>query len=419
MVKNIFQDVVTRERKSIRHVPIPRKERESNEQSEDILYEREEFQIEESGSFSWRRILLWGIAGLFFILLIIALLTSFTGATVTVSAKAQTVSVQQEFIASRDDGTKLRFVPLPIDETTETVIPAEIERKVEERATGTIIIYNNFSDKPQRLIKNTRFETKDGFIYRVGNSIIVPGRMRKNGQLVPGSVEAAVVADSPGSEYNISLTDFTIPGFKSDPARFSAFYARSKTSMSGGFDGVVKVPSEETLRLTRASLREIAVRSIREQKLAASPPGYVLFDGAIAISHVSLPPEPKDGNRSLVKERTTGAVFVFKEEDIAREIAKVAIPNFNGTPVDIPNLKGLIFLLKEPQGGAAAEAQTIRFSLQGEARVVWLFNAYKLREALLGKNRDELASVLLNFPSIERAEAVIRPFWSRAFPKNP
>src|SRR3989338_197422 len=174
MVKNIFQDVVTRERKSIRHVPIPRKERESNEQSEDILYEREEFQIEESGSFSWRRILLWGIAGLFFILLIIALLTSFTGATVTVSAKAQTVSVQQEFIASRDDGTKLRFVPLPIDETTETVISAEIERKVEERATGTIIIYNNFSDKPQRLIKNTRFETKDGFIYRVGNSIIVP-----------------------------------------------------------------------------------------------------------------------------------------------------------------------------------------------------------------------------------------------------
>ena len=418
MTKNILQDVLTREKRSIRRVPLPHKER-GEEAVEDILYEREEFQIEESSPTSWRRFALWGIASVFLILLGVALLTSLTGATVSVTPKTKLISVNYEFTAGRNEDAKLRFMSLPISETAEITIQADTTKKVSEKATGTIIIYNNFSDKPQRLIKNTRFETGEGLIYRIGNSLTIPGRTQKGGQAVPGSLEAVVVADSPGAEYNIPPADFTIPGFKTDPARFAGFYARSKTKMSGGFDGVVKVPSDAALLSARASLRETVRKNIITKKQSSVPQGYVLFSGAIATKNESLPPEPIDGNMSLIKERAIGVALLFKEDDIGREIAKLAIPNFNNLPIEIPALKSLQFELKEPQNGDVTQAQTIKFSLKGEASVVWRYDEYKLREALLGKPRDGIVAVLSDFPEIERADFVIRPVWSRSFPKNP
>ncbi len=421
MPRNILQDVVTKEQRSIRRVPLPRKGRNSGEVDEDILYEREEFQIEEpsSSSPSWRRMVLWGVAFLFIILLGVALLTSFTGATVKATPKTKSVAVTSEFTAGRGNGAKLRFTVLPINETAETTIPADTSKKVSERATGTIIVYNNFSDKPQRLIKNTRFETRNGLIYRISNSITVPGKTKKDGRALPGSIEAAATADSPGVEYNIPLSDFTVPGFKTDVARFAGFYARSKTPMSGGIDGMVKIPSDAALLSARTSLRENLEKKVAKEKQSSVPPGYILFPGALITKHESLPPEPKDGSMAAVKEQVTGAAYLFKKDDIAKEIAVAAIPGFNNLPIEIPLMKNLAFEMKESPGGDLAQAQTIRFTLKGSAQIVWLYDVERLRIALLGKSKDDLSATLASFPTLENVEVVIRPFWSRSFPRNP
>lgn len=419
MTKNILQDVLTREKRSIRRVPLPHKGRSVEETDEDILYEHEELQIDESSSVSWRRIVLWGITSLFLILLGIALLTSLTGATVSVTPKTRLISVNYEFTAERNENAKLRFVPLPVDETVEIAVQADTDKKVSEKATGTIVIYNNFSNKPQRLVKNTRFETKEGLIYRIGSSVTVPPKTQNGGQTVPGSLEATVTADSPGAEYNIPPTDFTVPGFRADSARFAGFFARSRTKMSGGFDGIVKVPSDATLLSTRASLRETLNKNIAAKKQSSVPQGYILFNGAITTKSESLPPEPMSGNMSSVKERATGAAFLFKKDDIAREIAKVAIPNLNNLPIEIPDLENLVFELSEPRGSDTSQVQAIRFTLKGNVRVVWLFDEYRLKEALLGKSENGISAILSDFPEIEHADFVIRPFWSRTFPENP
>ena len=72
----------------------------------------------------------------------------------------------------------------------------------------------------------------------------MPGESLVSGKTVPGSTETAVSADEAGKEYNIGKTDFTIPGFKGD-ARYSKFYARSKTDMEGGFIGTIYSLSDE------------------------------------------------------------------------------------------------------------------------------------------------------------------------------
>lgn len=418
MTKNILQDIMTKERRSIRHVPLPHKGRGDEEIDEDILYEREEFQVTEPPSSSSKRALLWGTAFLFLILLGVALSTSFTGATVKVTPKTRQVSVNQELTAERAEGAAFRFIAMPISETAETTLPADTLKRVSERATGTIVIYNNFSEKPQRLIKNTRFETKDGLIYRIASSVTIPGKTIKGGKVLPGSLEAAVTADSPGAEYNIPLSDFTIPGFKTDAARFAGFYARSKTPIGGGFDGTVKVPSEAALSSARAALRKTLSEKIVEEKLASVPQGHILFPGAIAANYESLPSELKDGTLSRVKEKVTGAAYYFRKNDIAREIAKSEISGFDNLPIEILDFETLAFEFKELPGGEPAEAQTLRFTLKGSAKITWLYDEDKLRLALAGKPRDELSEVLSDFPTIEKADFIIRPFWSRSFPRN-
>jgi hypothetical protein len=255
--------------------------------------------------------------------------------------------------------------------------------------------------------------------YRIGSSVTVPGKTQKGGQIIPGSVEAEVTADSPGAEYNISPTDFTVPGFKTDPARFAGFYARSKTKMSGGILGTVKVPGDAAQSAARMTLRENALRKIAAEKQSSVPQGYVLFDGALVTKNEPLPLLPQESGMSLVREKISGTVFLLKSGDIAMEIAKAVVPQFDGLPIEIPELKGLRFELLEPQNGSAPQARTIRFMLKGEAEIVWLFDEYKLREALLGKPRESIVAVLSDFPAILRADFVIRPFWSRSFPKNP
>ena len=420
MSRNILKDIMPREHRTIREVPLPSGRRRSDPAVDSILYEQEEeYEIvtdERQGS-PWRKIVLWTGAFCFLALVGVAFTTSFSGATVTVVPKATTVKIESEFTASRE-GAKLRFEALPISEIAEIAIPADTKKKVTERASGIIIVYNSFSEKPQRLVKNTRFETKNGLIYRIDASLTVPGKKAVDGKVVPGSVEAKVFADSPGAEYNIPLSDFTVPGFKTDPARFSGFYARSKTPISGGFDGVVTVPSEGALAKARASLRQTLANKIAGGGKVVVPPGYVFLEGALVTANESLPAPQEENGLSLIQEKVTGALYLFKTDELAKTIAATAIPDFNNLPVKIPNLKTLKFKLEELPTGNPIEARAIRFTLEGEAEIVWLYDAAKLKGALVGKEKGELLSILSKFPTIEKADLIIRPFWNQRFPST-
>ncbi len=418
MAKNAFHDVMTKENRSIRRVPISRRERDDDETSEDVFYERDELQIEEPPSSSWRRIFLWGIVVVFLALLGFAVSTSFTGASVKVQPKTKSIVVDHEFTAQAD-GAAIRFVALPVNETADASLPAAMTKKVSERASGTIVIYNNFSEKPQRLIKNTRFETPDGLIYRIGNSLTVPGKMVKNGKTLPGSIEAAVAADATGAEYNIALSDFTIPGFKNDPARFSGFYARSKAPMSGGIEGVVKVPEEAALIAAQTSLRNTLANRVGDKAYPPAPQGYVFFRGALLSRSESLPLRPASDSSVTVTERLAGTAFAFDRESVVKEIAKVALGAESASAVDIPRLEELAFEFRETPSNEGAGAKAVRFTLKGTVLIVWKYDHEKLRLALAGRERDELPEVLKDFPAIAKADFVIRPFWSRSFPRNP
>ena len=58
---------------------------------------------------------------------------------------------------------------------SKTILRSE-PKEVNQKAQGELTVYNNYSEAPQILIKNTRFQTEDGKIFRIGDSITVPGK---------------------------------------------------------------------------------------------------------------------------------------------------------------------------------------------------------------------------------------------------
>ncbi len=131
---------------------------------------------------SRRRSLLIAGAVVVIVCAIIGLLLStlFAGATVTVFPRQEQVSVPVTLVAKLNPaGGELGYQTITVTRSASTSIPATGTKQVSKSASGVITIYNSFGTDPQRLIANTRFAAPDGKIYRLHDSVVVPGRDQK------------------------------------------------------------------------------------------------------------------------------------------------------------------------------------------------------------------------------------------------
>ncbi|MDO8183904.1 MAG: hypothetical protein Q7T49_02880 [bacterium] len=306
-----------------------------------------------------------------------------------------------------------------IPDIEKKLVPASGSEQVSRKASGTIIVYNNYDDKIQKLVKNTRFQTKDGKIYRVSEAISVPGTTTKDGQTVPGSIEVQVTADQPGAEYNIDLSDFTIPGFKGDP-RFDKFYARSKTVMTGGLVGEVKKVSTTDREKALTDLENILRdRMIKEAKLQI-PPGFVLFDDAYFLTFEEQTPVATTGSndQAEIALKATFNGILFDRKALSYKVAKEQVPDFDGRELEIKNLSEIKFKLLNREEIKGPQADKISFTLDGNAHLAWTFDQGALISRLQSASKGNYESIFAQFPTIKEASIVFFPPWVKSIPNN-
>ncbi|MBI3634254.1 MAG: hypothetical protein HY228_01395 [Candidatus Yonathbacteria bacterium] len=206
----------------------------------------------------------------------------FSFVTISVVPFIQKTHIENEFTAVNESGAEegalvFQFMSFTEDESRD--VSATIERNIQKKAGGKVIIYNSYNNQSQRLIKNTRLESSDKKIFRIDGSVVVPGTKVVGGKVIEsGSVEALVYADAPGEEYNIGLADFTIPGFKGDP-RYTKFTARSKkdSPITGGFSGTVRVATDEDIAKAQTDLKDELKRIAVEKIHTKVPPTMSSF----------------------------------------------------------------------------------------------------------------------------------------------
>ncbi len=362
--------------------------------------------------------LIWGLILAVILIIVFILGAVFTKATVYISPKQAKVNLDETFTAypSAAPG-ELEFGTISNSVSESVIVKASGTKDVTEKATGQITIFNDFSAESQTLIAKTRFETKDGKIYRIEKEVVVPGQKTEGGKTVPGQATATVVADVAGAEYNIASADFTVPGFKDTP-RYSKFYAKSKTPMTGGLVGKTSTVADADRQEAEAELKQKLAAKVGDKNSVSVPNGQILFkDSLFTSTSFEVKPGAKDGEAQLVGTLTFTGI-VFNEEKLGAYLAARYIPDYDDEVLTISEPTTINLAIVDKDKIDPQTATEIKLKAGGTAHLVWKVDTEKFKTGITGYTKDNFNMVLADFPAIESAKLKLTPPWASSIPDN-
>ncbi len=347
----------------------------------------------------------------------------FTSAKVVVTPRNESVTVDEKDTLAKNPGDgQLGFSVATVQDEGQALVSQNGTKRVERKAGGQIAVFNSFTDKPYKLIANTRFQRQDGKIYRIANSITIPGDKVVAGKTVPGSVQVTVTADQAGADYNGDPTDFTVPGLKGDPA-FDKVFARSVTPLTGGYAGDVYVISDADKATARVTIQTELDKSLRD-KLSGQTDQMIVLENSIQtqISELQEPPvtgsAPAGGKVAVTAQGTLRAVTI-STADLAKFLAHSHLSDYGGEDISIKDPASLtITTATTTLPKDLGSLDTLDVSFKGSANLAWAFNADDLKAKLAGIKKSAATAIFQQFAPIQGAKVYMRPPWAQSFPKD-
>ncbi len=366
-------------------------------------------------------ILLWIICIAAIATLLFFLSSAFATATLDVTPKNQTISLNDSYNISPDKTVSgLHYEVASTTQDLSKSLDTNGQQYSAEKATGKAIIYNSYSSAVQRLIINTRLETKSGLIYRIRNSVDVPGDTTVNGVKTPGSIEVDIIADQAGDTYNTKLSDasgtLTIPGF-SGSDKYVAFYAKFSSDIEGGLTGNVKTVASDVLQSGRTDLQNTLKDELVKEAYATQTDEYILFKDDYYTECSDLPDDISASDYKITEECSIYAIM-FDKNELSEFIAQNKITGFDNSKVDVLWDDSDIVTIS----GSTAEPWTensLSAKFFGPAEVVWQFDPSSILNAIVGQDKSVIDSVMENSTStLSQIQATIRPMWRSTFPDD-
>ena len=351
----------------------------------------------------------------------IVLWTSFASATITITREtvpwsySGTVTVDPRIKDVALAGLKIPGESFALKNTFESRFPASGTKDAEEKARGVIRIYNAYSTASQFLIKNTRFQTPDGKIFRLIDNVTVPPGKMVSGKFTPSSIDAKVIADKAGEAYNIPATPkFTIPGFAGTP-KFTGFYGVSTGAMTGGFIGTVTYPTSEELVKAEAEFAKTSEAALADKLLRQVPEELIMVEGARSFRFLTKTVDTFAGGDKKFGIKGEGElrIVAFKESDLTVLLSKLGA-NAVGSEKEL-----LDSSTSRGKGQLAiGSSSVLTFPVSVASLFVEHFDVASLQKLFAGKTQEEIGQ--LQIAGMKGSpEVSVRPFWIRRVPKNP
>ena len=290
-----------------------------------------------------------------------------------------------------------------------------------QKARGKMTIYNEFSEASQILVVTTRFLSNDNKLFRLLETVTVPGMAMKDGKMEPGKIEADIVADEAGEEFNIKEATFTIPGFKGS-SKYEKFYAKLEQETKGGGSSGngLKVVSKSDIESAKFKTEEQLKTQLRENIKNSLTEEKYLLDNAMAYEVVDFSVFPEEG--SITENFEYQAKIKIKALVFSAKEMNEKITSFIKANSDQDKFSMELISFENNYGNADIDfsKKTIKMDVNVNAKLRSKIDADKISNSLAGKNRDELSDVVRNYPEISKVEAVISPsFLSNSFPRYP
>lgn len=364
---------------------------------------------------------IWGVAGVCIVALGSFLFVSMRPTTVTITPRSQNIVFGEtaQFIAYPTDSSAtgtLSYTVMTSDIDESQVVAAQGTEHVDARASGSVTVYNNYSSKAQTLIKNTRFQTPDGLVFRAPADIVIPAKVGNTA----GHVSVIIVADKVGPQYNVGpIARFTLPGLQSNAAMYANIYAQSSVAMAGGqsSDQPAVAPADQTAAISamRARLEQTAHTTV----LASTTPNTVAFSSLAQITYQDLPSTPESSTSIRLHERAHVQVPVFDSQTFDTTVAQTVTSNTETDPITLIGKNGYDAQFTVASSTIVLGTDPITFSLLGNALLVWQIDTKKLAQDLAGRDEGAFQTVITGFPGVQEANAKVEPFWKKTFPTDP
>lgn len=341
----------------------------------------------------------------------------FGRASIILNFEKKPWSYQADFLADKSlnkVNTEKKLLPAEIFVLKKNMVqffPASGKQFVSQKATGKITIYNAYSSKPQLLVESTRFLTPDGKVFRLTKQVTIPGAEIKDGKIIPSSVEAEVIADKTGLEYNVGPTPhLVIPGFKGTP-KYEGFYGALLEGTSGGFAGEKAVPTADDLSRAKEKATEVLKNAARSSFFVSQPVGFKILASDVVINRLTVDSNTNEKGDFSVFGEATFRAFGVKEEDLKSILLSLAKKGeegliFEDLRIDFSQLK------------PDFEKGTISFYVAASGILKPNFNEEEFKLKIRGKEKEKARDLILELPHLSNAKISLWPFWLKNLPQN-
>ncbi|MFA7169780.1 MAG: hypothetical protein WC178_02910 [Candidatus Paceibacterota bacterium] len=345
-------------------------------------------------------------------------------ADVSVALKKEDVSGDFTFTANEDiydidvDAGQLPAIRTEISSEKTQTFTASSKKRVSEKASGEITILNECSTGAQVLVAGTRFLSKsDGKIFKIEETVTIPGFTKPEADTVPGQKVAKVVAAEAGETYNIEAGTFTIPAYQEKGDwRYSCLYARSDVAMAGGSDKEVTYISQAEYDKAGEALSTL-VREENDIKVSEQKSEDLLFlnntneEGEVTITSSSKVDEIADSFEMTANIKKS--VLSITRGDL-ESLLKTKVAKLN----NFENAKEMDGSLLYEMGDIIEKDKQISFNISATESFVFNLEQDQIKEGVAGKNKEELNEYFAKMSGVKSVSVNLWPFWVNRVPEN-
>lgn len=288
------------------------------------------------------------------------------------------------------------------------------KKTVSEKAKGEVTFYNELGVS-QMLVATTRLMSQENILFRTQEQVTIPAAsVSPTGEVVPGTTKAKVIADTPGPEGNIGLSDFYIVAFSE--AKRQKIYAKSSESFTGGASEEVNVVSEEDVTQAQNIIKEGLIKIAEEEIRMDLGADIALADTAIETEVVEARSSKMVGEEADTFEETVkiqAKALIFSPQEV-RELAlnsalKVLEPN--QYILDLSE-KGITFRLESVD---LVEKKAL-LNVHIEKEVAFKIPTDEVKKKIRGKSGEEALEYLKKLEHITEVQLELWPFWVKSIP---
>ncbi len=353
--------------------------------------------------------------------------TYFSRATFTIVPKTVPVTVNGTYVAqhasvaaAQASADTLIYETVTIRKSATSSIEASDGPTISTRAQGKVTVYNAYNGDSQQLIAGTRIANSSGKVYRLTETVTVPGMSTNK---TPGKIVVSVVADQTGQIYNILSSDkpddFVFLGYKGTP-RYDGFYARLSTDISGGYEGRKKTVNPAVLASTSAALKMKLAAILDEQAKAFVTEGYITYDSMNTAVYSDAIISSIDSNKAEIAINGVFNGIMFKKSRLASRLAgSQSISTFGKFDFETPGMQELEMSIANPKDFSPEKKTPLLVRGNGNFEIRGIIPSAELKQKLSGVQLADTQEILRNYaPVIQSASGELVPPWAKV-PSDP